>query len=76
MDIPAMTSLKKGTNDESESEGFAPSNPSMKRRKKSDTSRFGDAYSDSGIVGKKFSPEKKTGVDDKKNAQSTARLIP
>lgn len=50
--------------EDNENNDFIASNASMKRRKKPDVSKVGDAYSDSGIVGRQSSSKKKS-VDSK-----------
>lgn len=71
MNLPGVKTFveeneKAGVN---ESGDFVPSNPSMKRRKKSDASKFGNAYSDGGIVDKQESSKmKKKSPEDGKEA--------
>lgn len=55
--------------EDNESNDFIASNASMKRRKKPDASKIGDAYSDSGIVGRQSSSKKKS-VDSKEESSN------
>ena len=62
VDLPDLKSFKveeDGRTDVNGSDDFVPSNPSMKRRKKSDASKFGNAYSDSGVLDNQKSSKKK-----------------